>query len=470
MNKLDSLVCRWTLVGSIVLVPAAVLAQVDPAAPPAPTAPAPTAPAPVATDVAPAPAAPTVEAAPAEPPPAEPAPAEPMPPPEPMMPAEPMAEPVEEEPPAEEEKFTVTTGVGFRMGLRMQDPADPEKLGELGVDELNVEPRFSGKVTDVVGWTANLTVSGRTIDSGIGGPLAFEARALDLVGQLDFDDWFHVWLGRMLTPSDRSNFSGAWFMAPWNYTGVFFTGPAGYIGPRGTEEFGREVGAVVWGHDPDGKFKYYLGAMDLDSNAGNSNAAAVSPLYAARVGYAIIGSEPGFYSSSTYYGSQDILAVGAAFRTQAQLGEDDPTTAAVDESDDTDLTEFNVDLLAEFNPVGVGTLSGEVAYYGFNSDMNLMDNMFVGVLSYTTPQEIGIGKLGPVVRFQMASDNDSDVKQTQFDAGIAYLMKDYFAKLQLTYTMAMASDVAIASPDDPDDFTIGDTKANLIQLGFQIQQ
>src|SRR5690606_24711964 len=110
----------------------------------------------------------------------------------------------------------------YRAALRFQDPEDPESLGDVGFDEINVEPRFSGRVTDVVGWTANLTVSGRTIDTGAGGPLAFEARALDLVGQLDFADEFHVWVGRMLTPSDRSNFSGAWFMSPWNYSGVFF--------------------------------------------------------------------------------------------------------------------------------------------------------------------------------------------------------------------------------------------------------
>jgi hypothetical protein len=466
MKKLDSLVFRWILGGSMVLLPTTVIAQVDPAAPAA-TAPAPTAPAtaPAPTVVEPVVTAPTETAT------VEPAP----PPPEPME--EPVVAEVAPDAAAAEEEapapaFTVTTGVGFRVGFRAQDPEDPEKLGDLGVDELNVEPRFSGRVTDVVGWTANLTISGRTIDSvaltGSPGPIAFEARAMDLVGQLDFHDWFHVWMGRMLTPSDRSNFSGAWFMSPWNYPGVFFTGPVGYVGPRGTEEIGREVGTVVWGHDPDGKFKYYLGVLDLDANAGNSNAAAISPLYAARVGYAIIGSEKGFYGSSTYYGGQDVLALGAAFRTQAALLEDDPATPMVDESDDSGTTEYNVDLLAEFNPAGVGMLSGELAYYGFDSDVMPMDNMIMAVLSYATPEPIGIGKLGPVVRFQTASNSDTDVTQTQFDAGIQYLMKDYFAKLQLTYTMAMADGVLV-DPEDPSAGTT-DSKANLLQLGFQIQQ
>ncbi len=65
--------------------------------------------------------------------------------------------------PAPEEKFKVTTGIGFRAALRFQDPSDPESIGgDQAFDELYVEPRFSGKVTDVVGWTANFQGSGRT--------------------------------------------------------------------------------------------------------------------------------------------------------------------------------------------------------------------------------------------------------------------------------------------------------------------
>jgi hypothetical protein len=49
--------------------------------------------------------------------------------------------------------------------LRFQDETDPEKItGDQFLDELYVEPRFSGKVTDVVGWTANFQASGRTTD------------------------------------------------------------------------------------------------------------------------------------------------------------------------------------------------------------------------------------------------------------------------------------------------------------------
>lgn len=442
MKKLDCLLCSVVLGGAGLLVTSSVHAQEEPAG----EAPVPVEPAP---EVAPEP---VPEVAP-EPVP-EPAP-EPEPEPEPVV-EEPPAEPVEEVP-AEEEGFKVTTGIGFRAALRVQG-SDPEELNDIGFDEINVEPRFSGKVTDVVAWTANFTVSGRSNDTAGLGPIAFEAKAMDLVGQLDFDDAFHLWVGRMLTPSDRSNFSGAWFMSPWNYPGVFFANGA-YVGPRGTEEIGRETGVVAWGHDSEGKFKYYVGVMDLDGNAPytdpNDDTVTVPavdfktiyPLYVARLGYAIIGSEPGFYGSSTYYGSQDILALGAAFRHQKGI---------VDGTDDDDKTEFNADLLAEFNS-SAGTFTGEVGYYNYSGSP--YENQVLVVGSYTTANPVGIGKIQPVVQFQMAT-GDAGAAATQVSGYLNYVMKDYFAKLALGYTYSTFDADGLADP----------LKANLLQLAFQIQQ
>lgn len=458
MNKSDSLTRVTCALAATQLFASSVYAQppIPPIEPPAEAAPAP----PVEGSAEAGP--PTGDFAPLDA--TEPAPTQPYAPatteplaPEPLAEAEPqVAAPVpeiatEEAPPAEE--FTVTTGIGYRAALRFQDPQDPESLGDVGFDELNVEPRFSGRVTDVVGWTANLTVSGRTIDTGAGGPLAFEARALDLVGQLDFADEFHVWMGRMLTPGDRSNFSGAWFMSPWNYSGVFFAGP--YVGPRGTEEFGRETGVVAWGNTKDGKFKYYAGVMDLDGNAangifgGDTNAANPNPLYAARVNVALIGSEPGFYGSSTYYGSQDILALGVAGRVQQNYL-----------SPENDIGEFNMDLLAEFN-APAGTFTGELAYYYYNG-LQPMDNHFFGVLSYTTAEPVGIGKIQPLIRYQYANnvdDSETVASLTQFEAGVNYVIKDYFAKIALNYVYSSASALGT------EDYSV-----NLLQLGLQIQQ
>jgi hypothetical protein len=374
--------------------------------------------------------------------------------------------------PAAENPFKVTVGAGFRSAIRFQNPNTPDsdgnytKLNDQFVDELNAELRVSGKVTDIIGWTANFTVDGRTrASAGAGAPIAFQAQALDIIGQLDFMDEFHVWMGRMLTPTDRSNFSGAWFMAPWNYSGGL---PFGYFGPRGTEEVGREVGATVWGDVGKGKFKYYAMIGDLDGNFGvpamganPGGYAAASPLFALRAQYAFLGSEPGFYGSSTYYGGQDIVALGAGLQYQKDYT-CVPGTWNCGGIDGTDnLTGFNADILAEFK-TGAGTPGIEAAYYHESGDTRAYNDFFYVLPTFTTGEILPAkGKLNASVRFQMAKVGEDATKATvtAIEPSVAYLFKDYFAKVQLTYTNTQLS------PDEGDK-----QKAQYVQLGFQIQQ
>jgi hypothetical protein len=313
-------------------------------------------------------------------------------------------------------------------------------------------------------------VDGRTRAQAAGGPIAFQAQALDLIGQLDFMDEFHVWLGRMLTPTDRSNFSGAWFMAPWNYSGVL----DGYYGPRGTEEVGREVGGTVWGDIGKGKFKYYAMVGDLDNNVGPGGGfAGQSPLFALRAQYAVIGAEPGFYGSSTYYGGQDIVAIGAAFQYQKDfaLGSGlDAMGAPLPDAIDNHVG-FNADVLAEFK-TGAGTPGIEAAYYHQSGDTRMFDDFFYVVPGFTTTEVLPYnGKLNATVRFQMVmagkDSGGAEKKVWAVEPSVAYLFKDYFAKLQLTYTYMKANyddDTAAALLNK------ADQKQQFIQLGFQIQQ
>ena len=423
-----------------------------------------------------APAAP----APAAPPAAEAPPPAPPPPPPPPAPAEmpaPMAPPAgtlppppPPPPPPADSPFKVTVGAGFRSALRIQNPNKTSdnggngnnltKLNDQYLDELNVELRTSGKVTDIIGWTANFTTDGRSrAEHGAGAPIAFQTQALDFIGQLDFMDEFHVWMGRMLTPSDRSNFSGPWFMPAWNYSGAL---PSGYFGPRGTEEVGREDGFTVWGDINKGKFKYYAALLDLDGNFKDPSFATQNPLFSARLAYAFIGAEPGFYGSSTYYGSQNIVALGAAFQYQKDYKCTAGTwNCGVVEGKD-NLTEFNADLLAE-GKIGDSTLGGEAAYYHEAGDTRGFDDFFYIMPTFTTGEILPAkGKLNALFRFQMAKTDfagGSPTTHMAFEPSVAYLFKDYFAKLQLSYTFAKA---------DPD---VGAAKkSQFIQLGLQIQQ
>jgi hypothetical protein len=290
---------------------------------------------------------------------------------------------------------------------------------------------------------------------------------MDIIAQLDLMDEFHLWGGRMLTPSDRSNFSGPWFMSPWDYPGLYSVPGQGfaYIGPRGTEEIGREVGTVAWGDIAKGKFKYYLGVMDLDDVPTNT------PLYTARLQAAIIGSEPGFYGSSTYYGAQDVLAIGVAAQGQKRFNFDYPTAAGPVTFTD-DLFEINADVLAEFNIGGSGTATLEGAYYmidsGETAGVMPYDSAFFVVASYLSPQ-VGVGKIQPLIRYQAAMNDDTGPVQEDMsiiEGQVSYVMKDYFAKLSLGFQLTDMGQSDLDGDGDVDD----DVKGTAVQFGFQIQQ
>ncbi|HMJ52347.1 MAG TPA: hypothetical protein VK540_09730 [Polyangiaceae bacterium] len=346
-------------------------------------------------------------------------------------------------PPAAKIEPAITMNFGVRVGARLQSPTDPEKLDHLGLDTLYLEPRFSARVIEKVGFQANFNV-GVPPGAGLAAPGA--VGIMDLIAQFDFDDLLHLWAGRLLVPSDRSNFSGPFFMSAWNYPGFYVAGAP--LGPK-TGPTGRDNGAVVWGDAMKGKFKYYAGAFGLDQPG--------KPYYTARLNLAIIGSEPGFYHSSTYYGSQDIVAIGAGLQYQ-QDGSVKP-----DGTGPKDTVTGMADVLAEFK-VGEGVITGEVQYYQFtegysfatvgpmNTPVGAPKQAFYALVSYLTPP-VGPGKIQPLVRVQRTLDGPG---WTILDAFVSYVVKDYDLRVALGYQRT--------------DLGEGTPVGNAIQLGVQLQK
>lgn len=326
----------------------------------------------------------------------------------------------------------------MRVGGRIQGQTDASKLNDMKLDEINIEARFSGQVHPMFAWQANF--NGFLPGTGSPGNTA-TASVLDLIAKFEPAAAFHLWAGRMLVPSDRSNFSGPWFMSPWVYTGAAF--PTPFVGPH-TGPFGRDDGVTAWGEFVEGKAKYYLSAFNL-------NDGTVSPLYSGRVNFCILGAESGFYHSSTYYGSQDIVAIGGGFQYQKNAAIDDPTKP---------FQLFNADLLAEKNLGTGGVVTFEGGYYHFphfysalgpaGAATPVVKNSFYVLASWLTPQTIGIGKLQPLVRYQATTDPDWKV----FDAQVTYVVNDYFLRMVAGY--------------EHTDFG-GATNGNAALLGVQIQ-
>jgi hypothetical protein len=331
---------------------------------------------------------------------------------------------------------------GVRVGLRLQDPDKPKNMSELHLDNSYdgpaVEARFHGAVTDNFSWVANFN---GVVNAGTTAP-AGSVGIEDLIAQYKACNEFQIWAGRLLVPSDRANFSGPFFMIPWNYPGFYVAGAAP-IGPMEGAN-GRNNGATIWGNALDDKLKYYGGVYGIDQDA--------QPFYSGRISYSIQGSEPGYFGSSTYYGAKDVVTVGVGAQYQKN-GTVNTTTMAPK-----DFGSLMADVFAEENVNGVGTFTFGGQYYHFPTGYYFSgpkepfspQNAFYLMAAYMTPDNVGIGKIQPMVRLQQTADPS----WTAFDAALAYVFKDYSGRLVATYEY-------ISLP--------GGNNSNSLQLGVQLQ-
>jgi hypothetical protein len=382
---------------------------------------------------APAPAAAAPEAAPAvvTPPAPETPPAPPtVPPPTPPMADAPPAPPP---PMSEEEKYKhINMGVWMRVTGVLQNQRHPEKVDRASTNG-EVEFHFSNQMRKYLQWTANIVASygGGSIDGS--GSVAI----MDLIAQLEPDPAFNIWAGRMLVASDRSNFSGPYFMGPWNYPGAYNSGPA--EGP-----YGRNDGVTVWGQAGGGVFKYYLGAYQL--YGGNSP--VVQPLISGRINLAFLSPEPGYYSSSTYYG-KDILSLGVG--GQYQKVETSPGSSIY-----TNYSLFNADLLFEKDLMGSGVVDVEGAFFSYSGDTQDKKISWFGLASYLTP-ETGIGKFQPLFRIQQSTPKaDGADTGTAIDGQVGYVLDGYSSRFALGFQHVSK---ALGSPE-----------SNQVFAGIQIQK
>ncbi len=413
------------------------LAQ-EPAPAPAPEPPAP---------AEPVPAEPAPVAAPAE---AAPEPVAPAPPPVELSAPPPVLDappPVEEAAPAEDDlgKLSMSAWVRVDLGLSSATSAAPlnfpsgEKLDDAwstGEFELHA----SGKVYKYASLTLNLAARYNSGDPGAPTMMG-DFGVMDGIVQIEPSEYFNVWLGRMLVPVDRSNFSGPYFMAPWFYPGFGFAG--GYVVVPRQGPFGRNDGVTVWGQIGGGMVKYYAGAFDLH-NPGES------PLFSGRLSLSLLNPEPGYYGSSTFHG-QDLLGIGVGFQSKKDASVA-PATAMLAPDD---YGEFNFDVLFEKNFGSAGVLDIEGAYYKFNGDFESTDAGWFALASYILPGDVGGGRLQPLVRVQQAIPADDSLdKSLLLDAQIAFILNSYATRFTLGYRNSKA----------------GEEKIQALFLGAQVQK
>jgi hypothetical protein len=330
---------------------------------------------------------------------------------------------------------TMAAQVGTRAALRVQNPNARDKLDDVGM-EGEADVVFSGQVHSLLKWQAGFI--------GAFGPPSGAASAalLDLVAKLEFAESVNLWVGRMPMASDRASLSTVWAISPWTMPGRYdalapTTGTAARPTPgprRGDNQ--RGDGATLWGQFGGGRLKYYAGIFGLGQPE-------TSPLYSARLALSLLNPEPGFRTSSAYFGAKDVLALGVG--AQHRAGDSRPPLG--DTYPASDFNEFNADLLFEKGSPTAGVLDLESSIAWMWGDNEVAKYQFVALVSYLMPIDIGFGRLQPLMRFQRAALGEaSDAGDfASIEAQLGYIMDGFHARLLAVYQYAKVKDQVLNS-------------------------
>jgi hypothetical protein len=313
---------------------------------------------------------------------------------------------------------TIAAQVGTRLTVRVQNPVAHQKLDDTASNG-EAQVILAGKIHPLLSWQAGFIGSYGSPP----GATNHNAAILDLVGKVDIAEAFHLWLGRMPIPSDRAGLSTVWTMAPWTLPGRYndyaVLPPA--AGPR-QGEYDRGDGITLWGQWAAGKLKYYLGVFGLEQPLK-------SPLYTGRLCLNLLTPEPGFFTSSTYYGSQDVLAfgVGGQHQTSGSL-----ELAPFVQSD---FNELNADILFEKNGGAAGVIDVEASLAKQWGDAEPYAYQWFALVSYLLPIDIGIGRFQPLLRVEHATGGPTagGTGSTRVDAQLGYLIDGHHARIVTVY-------------------------------------
>lgn len=279
-----------------------------------------------------------------------------------------------------------------------------------------------------------------------------EYRILDAIAKFEFTPAFNVWAGRLLVPADRAEMSGPFYANVYDgFKTPFYPADQSLThGTGGAGVFGRDEGVVVWGGlGQEARFTYALGVFDgLEGGSNDED----NLLYGARLSYNFLNveSNPGYYTSSTYYGGAgDIFTVALAYQHQ-----ENGTGTAVDAGD---FTGYSVDALYETMFEGGGVFTAEAEYKNFDTDskvggLGLFEgDAWTATALYLFPSQIGIGKIQPYVRYSDQSpDAGRDTDETE--VGFNYIISGHNTRISVLY---QKGDLGSATGGDIDTFKIG---------------
>jgi hypothetical protein len=372
----------------------------------------------------------------------------------------------------------VSIGAGLKTSFGAVEDAAGGSNNKWGTDFFlnNIRLYFNGQIHEYL----KLTFNTECHNCSGGGSV----RVLDAIARIELGNYFNVWFGRTIVPAERIELDGPFYnpffdtygKEPFNpsdfglQSNLTFPSQDVTVGGGSAGQFARDDGVALWGRlTPDKRLQYAIGAFDgLDGPANKDS----NFLYTVRLSYNFwnIEDNPGYYTSSTYYGKMgDVFTLAVAnlyhedgVGTRADPGNFRGTSADV--------------LLEKVLPNdGVVTFVGDYKNYGISkmsfaarSDPNCFclfeGNSFSTGLLYLLPQKVWIGQFQPYVRFnQVYPERSSD--RNEFEAGVNYVIDGHNARVSLIYQYG---DIATKGIFDFGPGVRGE-HVNAVKLGIQLQ-
>ena len=340
-----------------------------------------------------------------------------------------------------EDKY-LNVGVGLRTAFNARGPDGEEWSKKFAVEDVRLYT--NGQVLPMLGFEVNFDYATGNIAPGSQSDGV--VTLLDGVVKFELNDYFNIWGGQFLPPSDRANLSGPYYLNTWAFP---------YVQKYPAVYAGRDRGAAFWGQVKGGMFKYQVGVF----NGTDPNNPKDVPLVAARVVLNLLDPEPGYYNASTYYGTKDILALGFVFQYQTDGA--NPKNFAGANAPRNDFYGWNFDLLAEKrlgDDGSAGTATLDAAFYWYDLDgaqyvPNQSLNEGYGYtifLGYLLPWKVGYkslkGQFQPHIQWQdfhfkgnpwtstgAGATRANPRDRQRIDAGVHYVLDSFNARATLVY-------------------------------------
>jgi len=315
----------------------------------------------------------------------------------------------------------------FKIGLGLRTSYGVD-VTEPGVSLDNMRLYTLAKVTKDITVEFNTELSNGNSSGSLDSDQTI--RVLDAIAQFSLPAGFTMWAGRFLPPSDRFNLDGPYFLNAYNFP---------MVQAYPALENGRDNGVAIMKEYGGGKFKWSYGVFEgrtSDTNSSDNPDLGDNSLHAFRATYNFWDPEPGYYTTSAYYGAKDVLAVAFVYHREDD-GVGTSTTVG-------DFTGWNVDVLMEKKLSNGGVVNLEGAYFDYDLDDKedaslTQGEAYIALASYLLPNSVGVGKLQPYVRYQQFARDRTNRSGAQgnrsvTEGGINYIISGANAKICAFYS------------------------------------